>query len=248
MNGFIFYAAGHTNALDHTVQILRKAGCNFVSQPDHTVTHLLLDVPSFDTNGLLKSGDSVADLLKKLSRNVVIIGGNLQHPALSGYPTVDLLQDPVYLAENADITAHCAIKLITSRLPVILKGCQILVIGWGRIGKCIARLLREMGAIVTVAARKESDRAILSALGYDTEDTNAIDYSLIRYRVIVNTVPTLVLTADALQYCQPECLKIDLASAKGIESDDTLWARGLPNKDAPGSSGALIARSILRLR
>ena len=29
--------------------------------------------------------------------------------------------------------------------------------------------------------------------------------------------------------------------------DDVLWARGLPGKDAPESSGKLIARTILRL-
>lgn len=248
MNGPIFYSAGHTDALRHAVTILREKGCQFSPQPDGTVTHLLLGVPSFEPDGTLKGGGSLLPLLDALSPDVTVFGGNLSSPLLSGRKTVDLLADPLYLAENADITAHCGVKLAVSRLPVILKGCPVLVIGWGRIGKCLARLLRQMGAIVTVAARQESHRAMLLTLGYDAEDSTALGYGLLRYRLIFNTVPSTVLPKEALEHCRPDCLKIDLASKLGIEAPDVIWARGLPNKDAPESSGTLIARTILRLR
>jgi len=32
-----------------------------------------------------------------------------------------------------------------------------------------------------------------------------------------------------------------------MEADDVIWARGLPGKEAPESSGELIARTVLRL-
>lgn len=247
MNGHIFYSAGHTDALDYAAAQLRHKGCVLTDQPDNTVTHLLLGVPSFEADGTLKGGGVLRDTLAKLRKDVTVLGGNLQHPDLAEYKTADLLQDPLYLAENADITAHCAIKLAMAKLPVTLRGCHVLVVGWGRIGKCLAKLLKQLGAIVTVAARKETDRAMLLALGYDAEDISSLGYGLLRYRVIFNTVPIMVLPQDALQYCRPECLKIDLASAPGMEGTDIIWARGLPNKYAPESSGALIARTILRL-
>jgi len=248
MNGSVYYFAGHTKALEYAAQVLRRYGCRIASLPDNQVTHLLLDVPSFANDGSLRSGGNLTDVLVSLRPDVTIVGGNLQHPALSNRNTIDLLQDPVYLSENADITAHCAVKLALSQLPVTLKGCQVLVIGWGRIGKCLAALLKQMGAMVTVAARKEADRAMLLTLGYDTENSNNLNYSLVRYRIIFNTVPATVISEDALEFCQPSCLKIDLASAKGIAGTDVLWARGLPGKDAPETSGELIARSLLRLR
>ena len=248
MNGSVFYCAGHTKALEYAEKALRRHGCIFAAQPLSDVTHLLLDVPSFAPDGSLRGGGMIGDILASLDSRVTVIGGNLQHPALSEYKTIDLLRDPIYVSENADITAHCAVKLAMSQLPVTLKGCQALVIGWGRIGKCLASLLRNMGAIVTVAARKETDRAMLLTLGYDVEDANRLDYGLVRYRVIFNTAPAVVITPDALQYCATDCLKIDLASTKGIDDTSTLWARGLPGKDAPETSGELIARSILRLR
>ena len=248
MNDTLFYSAGHTKALNYTRKILQQHNCFFTDAPNKKVTHLLLDVPSFEADGSLRGGGDIAPVLAQLDSGITVIGGNLKHPALVNYKTVDLLRDPFYIAENADITAHCAIVEAATRLPVTLKGCQVLVIGWGRIGKCLAGLLKNAGAVVSVAARKEADRAMLQTLGYDTEDAAKLDYSLVRYRVIFNTAPAPVIDKDALQYCSPDCLLIDLASQKGIDSPSVIWARGLPNKNAPESSGKLIARSILRLR
>lgn len=247
MNGKIFYSAGHTDALDYAVAALRRKGCIVAQAPSKDVTHLLLGVPSFEADGSLKGGGELSEALSVLPGNVTVCGGNLQHPALEGYKTTDLLQDPLYLAENARITAHCAVKIAMNKLPVTLWGYHVLVIGWGRIGKCLASLLKSMGAIVTVAARKEADRAMLLALGYDALDAQNLDYSLLRYRAIFNTVPVMLLPKEAMAYCCPDCLKIDLASAPGMDSPDVIWARGLPNKDAPETSGELIARTVLRL-
>lgn len=244
MNDITFYAPGGSPALAAAVDILRRKGCNVADAPGENVTHLLLSVPSFDSDGSLKEGGRLEDILKELPENVTILGGNLAYP---GYKTVDLLQDELYLAENAAITAHCAVKQALSRLPATMQGAHILVIGWGRIGKCLAALLKNMGAHVTVAARKETDRAMLRALGYEAEDTTKLSFSLMRYRVIFNTVPAPVLSGEQVKHCRPDCLKIDLASKPGIGAEDVIWARGLPGKDAPETSGELIARTVLRL-
>ena len=243
----IFYTAGHTNALEYAVKELTYRGCKVSDVPDKTITHLLLPIPSFSADGSLIGGENLASILELLSRNVTILCGNPGQFIPAGYKVVDFLQDPLYLAENADITAHCAVKLAAAKLSITMHGCHVLVIGWGRIGKCLAALLKNMGANVTVAARKEQDRAMLSALGYDTESISALGYGLLRYDVIFNTVPAKVLPEAAIAYCNADCLKIDLASQLGIEAKDVIWARGLPNKEAPASSGKLIARTALRL-
>ena len=85
---------------------------------------------------------------------------------------------------------------------------------------------------------------MLSALGYTATDLTVRPE---QYRLIVNTAPAPVLTGDQLIDCCTNCLKIDLASVQGIDAEDVIWARGLPNSHAPETSGALIAQSILRL-
>lgn len=244
--GAIFNAGG-TQASQHAAAALQKAGLTVLRAPCETVTHILLDVPSFSADGTLRSGGDLNTLLQQLPESVTVIGGKLLHPALAGYKTIDLLEDPEYLAENAAITAHCAVKVALQALSVALHRCPVLIIGWGRIGKCLAQLLRAMGAEVTVAARKETDRAMLRALGYTAVDMQQLPQALPACRLLFNTAPEPVLSKKQLSVCPPQCVKIELASKNGLEGEDVIIARGLPGVHAPESSGALIANTILRL-
>ena len=238
MDNCIIYVAGYTPALDFCTRALKEEGFMIAAEPNMEVTHLLLPVPSFTPEGCIVGGGNLRTLLTLLPKDIVVIGGNLDCPELVDYRTVDLLQDAGYVAMNANITAHCAVKVTLNHMAAILDGCKVLVIGWGRIGKCLAQLLRQMGARVTVCARKESDRSILGALGYKAADYDSVD--LEDYRVIYNTVPSMVFPDTP-----KDALKIDLASKLGLGGEDVIWARGLPGKKAPESSGALIARSII---
>lgn len=239
MQNLCIYPAGHTAALTFARQALAEAGYPLTDKPQKA-THLLLPVPSFDTDGCIKGGAPVQELLQKLPRDITVIGGNLNHPALSTYKTIDLLRDPLYTAQNAHLTAICALQLAMDQLPVVLTGLPVLVIGWGRIGKCLASLLRRLGADVSVAARKESDRAMLEALGYRALDTASLDTT--SYRLIFNTVPVMLLPQ-----CAGSGLKIDLASQLGLGGLDVVWAKGLPGRYAPESSGKLIAHTLIRI-
>lgn len=238
MNEHIIYAAGYTPAMSYCIRILKESGFTLVSEPGAQVTHLLLPVPSFTPDGSIVGGGNLGTLLTLLPKNIIVLGGNLDRPELDYYSTIDLLQHPGYLAQNARITAHCALELALNQLPVTLDNCPSLVIGWGRIGKCLAKILQNLGADVAVCARKEGDRCMLEALGYKALDFNNADLS--KYRLIFNTVPTM---------CFPNCsgdgLKIDLASRLGLGSNDVIWARGLPGKNAPESSGVLIANTVM---
>ena len=239
MHDFVFYCAAGSKALIYAAAFLMEEGVVFVPSPDHTVTHLLLPIPSFDADGSIKGGGDLKEILSHLPKTVTIIGGNLKRPELSDYEVWDLLEDPWYLAGNACITAHCTLELALAKLPVILDKCPVLILGWGRIGKCLAKLLRAMGACVTVAARKESHRVMIDALGYQSCKMEEIHTE--NFRLIVNTVPAMVLPS-----APGTALKIDLASVAGIGGRDVLWARGLPGILAPESSGALISQVITR--
>lgn len=233
MKDFAIYCPARNQALDYAIKNLPV-----LPAPGEQITHLLLPVPSFADDGAIRGGGDLETVLSVLPRDVTVIGGNLRHPALSGYRTIDLLQDAFYVSENADITARCALKLLSDCLPCTLKDCPVLVLGWGRIGKCLARLLRANDARVTVYARKETDRAMLNALGYATQDTPNPK----GFRAVINTAP-----APVLPDCPDGIFKMELSSVMGIGGKDVLWARGLPAIHAPESSGQLIADTARRL-
>lgn len=247
MNNCLLYLPDTGQAMAYAATALKERGILLADAPGPEVTHLLLPAPAFREDGTLKDGTELAHLLAQLPEKLTVMGGKLNHPALLDRKTVDLLEDPEYLAKNAAITADCALRVAGSQLPVVFQGCPVLIIGWGRIGKCLAELLQDLGADVTVAARKESDRAMLRALGFRAEAAPGQSVSLQRHRLLFNTAPAPVLSADAGSQCRRDCVKIDLASRLGLEGDGVIWARGLPGKLAPESSGLLIAETVIRL-
>lgn len=246
MKSTVFCIAGSSPALQYAGNHLISQGITVTKEPCEEMTHLLLPVPTFDAEGKIKGGISPEDLVKRIPENTVIFGGNLKHPVFHRFTCIDLLQDSQYLAENAEITADRAIIRLGSHLPVTLSGCPILVIGWGRIGKCLGQKLKALNADITVAARKETDRAALSSLGYKAADTADLQKGLPGYRAIINTAPFPVVTECDRRSCHPRCVFLDLASSPGIMGDSVLWERGLPGRDAPESSGLLIGKTVLR--
>lgn len=242
----LLYPIGGTESCRRAAELLAQAGIALTDHPSPEVTHLLLDVPSFAKDGQLRCGGALPPLLQMLPPHIQIIGGNLNQPCLAGYETLDLLRDPQYLARNAAITADCALRLAGGRMKRTFADSTALVIGWGRIGKCLSQLLRSAGAAVTVAARKDSDRAMAQALGYSTLDLRRIPQILARTQLIFNTVPAPVLSSAQLALCQ-DCLLIELASSPGLEGAQVIAAPGLPGTWAPQSSGALIAQTCLDL-
>lgn len=235
MDHILVYCACTGGASKYAADRLKSAGISLADHPMPEITHLLLDVP------LKKIPEG---LLERLPEKITVVGGNLSIAELEGYRKMDLLQDAEYLARNAAITADCALRVAMQRMETTFRDTPTLIIGWGRIGKCLAALLRSLDCPVTVAVRKERDRAILNALGYQTTDAAQIK-NLDQYRLIFNTAPCPVLDLAQLKICS-RCIKIDLASIRGLGGEDVIWARGLPGVYAPESSGHLIAERFLK--
>ncbi|MBQ2892887.1 MAG: hypothetical protein IJE24_02015 [Oscillospiraceae bacterium] len=245
MNGIRIYCAGNTAALSFARQNLLERKFEITPQPAPDVTHLLLPVPSFEADGRIRGGGIPAHILADLPEDVTVAGGNLHSLSMHGYRVLDMLQDARYIAENAAITADCAIRVARERMNTVWRGCPVLIIGWGRIGKCLAAQLKALDADVTVSARKDADISILQALGFGA--VNTADLNPGRYRIIFNTVPSAVLSKEQCKICDANTLKIELASKPGIEDTNVISALGLPAKYAPETSGKLIADTFIRL-
>ena len=100
-------------------------------------------------------------------------------------------------------------------MPDTLWESRCLVLGFGRVGKQLSLRLQRLGARVTVAVRKDADRALLEALGLAHDTVAKYRSPLGQYRVIFNTVPAPVFTPAQYDAIGPACVLIDLASAPG---------------------------------
>lgn len=231
MKHITMYIPAPNAALTAAACHLRKSGVRFADSAQEA-EYLLYPAPT----KLAAMADYTTDQ--------TIIGGNLDFLNES-VNRLDLLKDPYYLAANAAITAEAALGMILKELRCEIGDASILILGWGRIGKCLTHQLHHLNADVTVYARKDADRAMLRALGYRYIGREELARSLGKFHCVVNTAPAPILTEEDGRRMRPGSLKLELASGVWLPGDDVILAHGLPGKFKPEASGALIAKTIL---
>lgn len=153
---------------------------------------------------------------------------------------------------NAVPTAEGAVLVALERLPITIHGAAALVVGFGRCGTVLARLVAAMGARVGVVARSPADLARAEALGLTAWPWFQLAEAVERQDVIFNTVPALVLDRQVLACTQSDVLIVDIASAPGGTDflaarelgRDAVLALGLPGKVAPVTAGRILARYL----
>ena len=226
----LMYIPLPTPALNAAARHLRSRGVTFTDSA-HEAEFLLYPAPTR------------LEMLPECTMDHTVIGGGLDF-LNEGVGRIDLLKDPGYLAANAAITAEAALGLILQKLHREITQANILILGWGRIGKCLTHQLHHLNASVTVFARRDSDRAMLSCLGYRPISRTDMSKTLGRYHCIVNTVPAPLLTEAEGLAIRPGCIRLELASGVWLPGEDVIIAHGLPGKCKPEASGALIARTV----
>lgn len=137
-----------------------------------------------------------------------------------------------YQIAIARLTAEGAIALL--RPETGFSGAHILLLGYGRIARLLARELQKAGALVTAAARSGEQRAWAEAEGIEALPLDALSGALDRFDVIIGTIPAPVLTEPLLALVRKDALLLELASAPGGIDAAAAHERGLRYIRAPG--------------
>lgn len=168
---------------------------------------------------------------------------------------IDIMKREELAVLNTISTAEGAIEIAISNTNKIIHGSEVLILGFGRIGKVLARKMAGLSAKVTCAARKDEDLAWIRAYGHKETNINALGENLSQYDIILNTVPHLVLNKERLQYVKKDVLLMDLASNPGgIDKKEAkelnlklVWALALPGKVAPVTTAEFIKDTIYNI-
>lgn len=124
----------------------------------------------------------------------------------------DLLELEEIAILNSIPTAEGAIATAMEITDFTLCSSKVLVMGFGRIGKVLSKMLHGIGASVYVEARKEKDLAEIKSMGYIPINLIDIDKYLNKFNVIFNTIPQVILNKEKLDIIDKKCCIIDLAS------------------------------------
>ena len=213
-----------------------------------------VNTPFFHENIYLK------DLFRMLTKNQILVGGKISkeiHNLAEAYNiyVVYYFEREELQVLNAIPTAEGAIQIAMEEMPVSLHNSKCLVLGFGRIGKILSKMLVGIGADVVVEARKYEDLAWIKGYGYQGIHLNQLKDVIGEFDIIFNTIPKKVLNMDLLSQIKKECLVIDLASKPGGVDFEmardlgikTIWALSLPGKVAPNTAGDIIKDTILNI-
>ena len=168
---------------------------------------------------------------------------------------IDIMKEEELVVLNTIATAEGAIEVAIHNTDKIIHGSKVLILGFGRVAKVVAKKFDGISAKVTCAARKNTDLAWIKALGYEAVNINKLGEDLKQYDIIINTVPQMIIDKEEMQYMSKNVLLIDLASTPGgINTEDAqklnlkfVWALALPGKVAPITSAEFIKDTIYNI-
>ena len=157
------------------------------------------------------------------------------------------------IIKNALLTAEGVLGIITDKIPKTVFGMKAAVTGYGRVGYFTAKLLKALGAEVTVFARSPEQLAKADCAGLETEELQYFGCEKRNFDCLINTVPSHILGEDELNALSSDTVIIETASAPyGLDFDaarkkgfTVIKAFSLPGKTSPVSAGEVIAEAIV---
>lgn len=254
------YLAGLLRESDFTVRTFAVPGLTntapSVQQAVQNADAVCLPTPAV-RSGSITGFETLtpAQLLSCLDESTVLFGGGLgAFKTLlqkTNTPHYDFLQSTTLALENAALTAEGALCLALQAMPEALQDAFVLVTGFGRIGKSLARKLQLLGANVTLTTRRPDQFSTIEQLSCTPDETGVYRQPLSQYACIFNTVPAPVFSAEQIRSLSGACVYIELASSPGGIAPDAkkpelyIPALGLPGKTAPKTAAKLLFRAML---
>lgn len=187
-----------------------------MAEPDYVFLPIPYKMPDGSIKApYAKNPIEFTNIISTYTNSVYVLGG-CDSAALQAFGSkiryIDLLEDEPFLIRNALLTAQAAICAYATQTDTALCETHSVVVGYGRIGKLLCRLLAANGAKVTATARKYADLEMIRAEGYNALHTDNIITVLPDADVIWNTVPAHVLDTSALVSLRESAQIIELAS------------------------------------
>lgn len=198
----------------------------------------------------------VQDLFKNIQGKTLIAGSispNVESLAKQyNIKVIDLLKREELAVLNTISTAEGTIQIAMEETAKTIHGSNVLVMGFGRIGKILCKMLSGIGAKVYAEARKNEDIAWIKAYGYNAIYLNELKETLGQYDIIINTIPSLILNREYLSNVRQDALIIDIASTPGGVDRQaakelgirSILALSLPGKVAPITSAEFIKETL----
>lgn len=152
--------------------------------------------------------------------------------------------------KNALLTSEGAIALYKENSDKAILASNILITGFGKIGKSLCKVLKTLGGKVTICARSDIDKAQAETIADSVIDFNNLKCQ--NNDIIFNTVPAIYFTKKEIDTFKNDIKYIELASFPGgidkhyakAKNIDLIDGAKLPSRYSKISAGYLIGEAI----
>ena len=197
---------------------------------------------------------------KQLKKSSIIFTGIansylMEQTRLAEIELVPLLDRDDVAIYNSIPTAEGAIMMAIEHTDYTIHSSNVVVTGFGRVGHTIAHKFSGLGANVSVAARSLTDLARISEMNLKAIPLEELPKHLDDCDILINTIPALVITQEAIEKLPAHTVIIDLASRPGGTDFEfaekrgikAILAKSLPGVVAPKTAGKILANVIIQI-
>ena len=213
----------------------------------------LLPIPSSrDSIHVTDTDIPLTDLLRDPKGRRLIAGYGIpleiaREATAKGIRIADVLTDERFLRDNAELTAHGAVGYILTKEDRAISDLCCGIVGYGRIGRLLCRLLLFLGASTVVFTHREEVRLELCGMGIDARPAEDIGKAT-DLDVLINTAPARLITEkSAKDITEGGCEIIELASGDNLPHGIAVTRLpSIPDRNFPVSAGKIYAAAVLR--
>lgn len=173
-----------------------------------------------------------------------------------GVSCYDYMEEERIAIYNSIATAEGTIAEMIRTSLCNLQGRKVLVLGYGRCGRILAKKLQALDALVTVCARRKEVLMEAHVFGCQTFPLQELGNRIKEFPLIINTIPERILGKEILKEADPASIFYEIASEPyGIDGEEAKKRKirveilgALPGKYSPVSSALILKEYILENR
>ena len=120
-----------------------------------------------------------------------------------------------FQAVNSRLTAEGTLQIIIEHSKRSIADCYVFILGFGRTGAAVANLLGKLDVALDVA----STSSVRPAHAFAKRVLAMKNFDFSPYDVVINTVPSPIISDKELLSMKEDCVYIDLASKSAINLD-----------------------------
>lgn len=212
--------------------------------------NIILPLPTIANSKINGTDKTLFEFIAALNSQQKVFCGNIDARKYNNFYSY---YNAAFLIKNSRLTAQGVLRMISINIEVDFKDLSVAVIGYGRCGKAICKLLKNCSMNITSFSRRNESIVLARNDGMIADDLFNLNHNISDFDIIINTVPVNIIDRECLAKLSQRNIYIEIASKPygfNVSESDVfnfkyILAESLPGRFTPVSAGYNIADTVL---